>query len=159
MAASERGGRLRIGPRARLGSAVSAAGADASHVGLDDVKHFGAHGADIVRALATASPRPLTDYRDLLDFGVGVGRVARVFKGFEGAYAGVDVDADNIAWVAERLPWVEAAKTEPGAALPFSDARFDAVISVSVFTHMNEQNQLFYLDELRRVTQPERSCS
>ncbi|WOJ91129.1 methyltransferase domain-containing protein [Methylocapsa polymorpha] len=122
--------------------------------GLDDVRHFGAHGADIVRALATASPRPLTDYRDLLDFGVGVGRVARLFKGFEGRYAGVDVDADNIAWVAECLPWVEAAKTEPGAALPFSDARFDAVVSVSVFTHMNEQNQLFYLEELRRVTQP-----
>ena len=120
--------------------------------GLDNDQHFAAHGGAILRALTAASPTPLSDYRDLLDFGVGAGRLARMYKGFQGRYTGVDVDADNIAWVEKNLPWVEAVKTEPGQTLPFADAAFDAVAGISVFTHMNERDQFFYLDELRRVT-------
>jgi hypothetical protein len=47
---------------------------------------------------------------------------------------------------------VQAVKTEPGRMLPFADADFDSVAGTSVFTHMNERNQFFYLDELQRVT-------
>jgi SAM-dependent methyltransferase len=120
--------------------------------GLDNDQHFAAHGVAILRALAAASPKPLSDYRDLLDFGVGAGRLARMFKGFQGRYAGADIDADNVAWIAGNLPWVQSVKTEPGRTLPFADADFDAVVGISVFTHMNERDQFFYLDELRRVT-------
>ncbi|MGH6857120.1 MAG: methyltransferase domain-containing protein, partial [Methylocella sp.] len=120
--------------------------------GLDSDQHFAAHGGAILRALAAASPKPLSDYRNLLDFGVGAGRLARMFKGFQGRYAGADIDADNVAWIAGNLPWVQAMKTEPGRMLPFADADFDAVAGISVFTHLNERDQFFYLDELRRVT-------
>jgi len=120
--------------------------------GLDKDQHFAAHGGAILGALAAVSPKPLHDYRDLLDFGIGAGRLARMFKGFQGRYVGADIDADNVAWVAGNLPWVQAVKTEPGRTLPFADAAFDAVAGISVFTHMNERNQFFYLDELRRVT-------
>ncbi|MGH6840561.1 MAG: class I SAM-dependent methyltransferase, partial [Methylocella sp.] len=115
-------------------------------------QRFAAHGATILRALAAASPKPLSEYRDLLDFGVGAGRLARMFKGFQGRYAGVDIDSGAVDWIGANLPWVEAVKSEPGRTLPFTDADFDAVASISVFTHMNERNQFFYLDELRRVT-------
>ncbi|MGH6868913.1 MAG: methyltransferase domain-containing protein, partial [Methylocella sp.] len=71
---------------------------------------------------------------------------------FQGRYAGADIDADNVAWIAGNLPWVQAVKTEPGRMLPFADADFDAVAGISVFTHLNERDQFFYLDELRRVT-------
>ena len=119
---------------------------------LDNDQHLAAHGVAILGALAGVSQKPLRDYRDLLDFGIGAGRLARMFKGFQGRYVGADIDADNVAWIAGNLPWVQAVKTEPGRALPFADAGFDAVIGISVFTHMNEPNQFFYLDELRRVT-------
>lgn len=122
--------------------------------GLDDDRHFAAHGGAILRALAAASPRPLHVYRDLLDFGAGAGRLARMFKGFPGRYVCADIDGDNTAWLADRLPWVQAVKTEPGKPLPFADASFDAVVSISVFTHMDERHQFFYLGELRRVTRP-----
>ncbi|PZR80455.1 MAG: hypothetical protein DLM68_19610 [Hyphomicrobiales bacterium] len=120
--------------------------------GLDNDQLFAAHGVAILRALAAASRKPLPEYRDLLDFGVGAGRLARMFKGFQGRYAGADIDAGNVAWIAGNLPWVQAVKTEPGRMLPFADADFDAVAGISVFTHMNERDQFFYLDELRRVT-------
>ena len=75
-----------------------------------------------------------------------------MFKGFQGRYVGADIDAGSVAWIAANLPWVQAVKTEPGRTLPFADAAFDAVAGISVFTHMNERDQFFYLDELRRVT-------
>lgn len=122
--------------------------------GLCRPEDFGRHGTDIMRALAAASPRPLNSYRSWLDFGVGVGRVARLFKGYRGSYAGVDVDARMIDWVRQNLSWVQALHTVPGRRLPFVDARFDAVVSISVFTHMNEADQRFYLEELERVSCP-----
>jgi SAM-dependent methyltransferase len=122
--------------------------------GLTSDAAFSVHGATILRALAESSPEPLGDCRNLLDFGVGVGRVARLFKGFGGRYVGVDVDKDLIDWVRRNLPWVEPHPTEPRRRLPFPDGTFDAVVSVSVFTHMNEADHLFYLDELKRVTVP-----
>ncbi|MGH8136476.1 MAG: methyltransferase domain-containing protein, partial [Steroidobacteraceae bacterium] len=120
--------------------------------GLDNDQHFAAHGGAIVRALAAASQKPLSEYRNLLDFGAGAGRLARMFKGFQGRYVGADIDAGSVAWIAGNLPWVQAVQTEPGRTLPFADAAFDAVAGISVFTHMNERDQFFYLDELRRVT-------
>jgi SAM-dependent methyltransferase len=116
---------------------------------------FAAHGAAILRAVARSSPEPLANFRSLLDFGVGAGRLARLFKGFSGRYVGVDVDQEMIDWVKRHLPWVEAHRTEPLRRLPFPDGIFDAVVSVSVFTHMNERDHLFYLDELKRVTAPD----
>jgi SAM-dependent methyltransferase len=122
--------------------------------GLTAHAEFAAHGAIILRALTESSPEPLANSRNLLDFGVGAGRLARMFKGFSGRYFGVDVDQKMVDWINGHLPWVEAYRTEPREGLPFSDGVFDAVVSVSVFTHMNEPDHLFYLDELKRVTVP-----
>ena len=122
--------------------------------GLDQNKLFADQGAQFLRILDDASPRPLRTYGDVLDFGVGVGRLARMFKGFPGRYTGVDVDARHVAWVASALDYVDAIATSPHAPLPFEDGRFDCVISISVFTHMSESDQLFYLSELARVSQP-----
>jgi SAM-dependent methyltransferase len=122
--------------------------------GLTSDADFAAHGAQILRALAGSSPEPLANSRSLLDFGVGAGRLARLFKGYGGRYVGIDVDREMIDWVKRHLPWVDARQIEPLQRLPFPDGTFDAVVSVSVFTHMNERDHLFYLDELRRVTVP-----
>jgi len=121
---------------------------------LRDTKDFAAHGHDILKALSRASPTPLSTFADVLDFGVGVGRLARMFKGFRGHYTGIDVDTGNIAWVAKALNYVDAIATKPRQALPFVNNRFDCIISISVFTHMSERDQFFYLAELARVARP-----
>jgi glycosyltransferase involved in cell wall biosynthesis/SAM-dependent methyltransferase len=123
--------------------------------GLERVEDFASHGVDIVRALTAVTDRPLVSFRSWLDFGVGVGRLARMFKAFTGKYAGVDVDLRTILWVRENLPWVRAIHTAPRARLPFPDADFDMVVSISVFSHMSKDDQAFYLSELHRVTRPD----
>lgn len=122
--------------------------------GLQQDRDFAQHGADILTALLAASPKPLNEFTAMLDFGVGVGRVARYYKGFSGRYVGADIDAPNLSWVAGNLPWVEPILTEPAAPLPLQPATFDGVVSISVFTHIDREATEFYVDELHRLTRP-----
>ncbi len=122
--------------------------------GLTEPKDFASHGYDILKALSDASPHPLSSFSDVLDFGVGAGRLARMFKGFQGRYTGIDVDGKNIAWVGSALNHVTAIQTKPKRKLPFADKSFDLIISVSVFSHMNERDQFFYLKQIARIAKP-----
>lgn len=121
---------------------------------VTEPRDFASHGCDFLEALSTVSPTPLNAFTDVLDFGIGPGRLARMFKGFQGRYTGVDVDARHLAWVSSALDYVTAIATEPKRPLPLADRRFDCIISISVFTHMNERDQIFYLEELARVARP-----
>lgn len=122
--------------------------------GLQQDRDFAQHGADILTALSAASPKSLGAFTSMLDFGVGVGRVARYYKGFSGRYVGADIDEPNLAWVAGHLPWVETVLTQPAAPLPLPPATFDGVVSISVFTHIDRETTEFYVDELYRLTRP-----
>lgn len=122
--------------------------------GLTNPVHFAYHGTDFLRALSQLSPTPLRDYRAVLDFGAGVGRIARMFQGFRGRYVGVDIDVGNVAWLEANLAHVEAVQTTPRKPLPLADNSFDYVVSISVFSHLTEADQHFYLAELGRVAAP-----
>lgn len=122
--------------------------------GLTDPADFASHGVAFMRALNGISPRPLACFASILDYGVGCGRLARMFKGFEGRYVGADVDARQLEWTSANLSHVEGVLVAPREPLPFADATFEAVIAISVFTHLSEPDQLFYLSELGRVTAP-----
>lgn len=121
---------------------------------LNRPEDFAGHGCDVLKALSLASPTPLNTFTSILDFGVGVGRLARMFKGFRGRYAGVDVERKNVSWVASALGYVEAVASSPKREVPFPARAFDCIISISVFTHMNMRDQLFYLGELARLAKP-----
>ena len=122
--------------------------------GLTDPLHFAQHGVNFLEQLELASETHLADFKSILDFGCGVGRLARLFKGFKGQYTGVDVDSKTVAWIRGALPHVSAYLSTPREALPFANASFDCAISISVFTHMTEADQRLYLSELQRVVQP-----
>jgi hypothetical protein len=77
-----------------------------------------------------------------------------MFKNFRGTYYGADVDHELLAWTATALPWVTAMPTTPRQPLSCPGGECDCVISVSVFSHMNEQDADFYVRELHRVTRP-----
>src|SRR5262245_47822250 len=101
--------------------------------GLTAPQDFAAHGCDILQALRKASPVPVNSFGNILDFGVGVGRLARMFKGLRGRYTGVDVDKRHVEWVSSALDHVTAVASVPRQPLPFADNSFDCAISISVF--------------------------
>lgn len=121
--------------------------------GLTSEADFASHGADFYLALSAASPKPLLEYRSILDFGCGCGRLARMFKGHPHRIAGCDIDQRHIKWIQQSLDYMDARVTSVRPPLPYSDDEFDAVISISIFTHLNENSQDGFLSELRRITQ------
>lgn len=91
---------------------------------------------------------------DVLDFGCGLGRTLRFFDDVTWRLAGCDVDPRLIEWCRRSLPgpnWQINAAAPP---LPFEDASFDVLWSVSVFTHFEESEQLLWADEIARVMRP-----
>jgi SAM-dependent methyltransferase len=120
--------------------------------GLTSPADFAAHGVTIYRAIQDASPKPLIGFGNILDFGCGSGRLGRLFKGHPGKITGCDIDGRLVDWINGYLPHMTAVRTDPAAPLPFEDGSFDAVISVSVFSHLDEDTQKLYLAELQRVS-------
>ena len=123
--------------------------------GLVTQGDFASHGCDFFIALSEASPKPLSEYRSILDFGCGVGRLARMFKGHPGTIAGCDIDHRHVEWVDATLDFVDAKLSDVTPPIPYADDQFEALISISIFTHLNEASQDQFLAELARVTAPD----
>lgn len=111
-------------------------------------------------------------YDLVLDFGCGCGRVARQLALARGPmprrYVGLDLHAGMVAWcqenLAPQLPGFSFVHQDvynpglnPGPALPptmafpVEDQSVTLLIAVSVFTHLIQEEAVFYLDEVQRV--------
>ena len=121
--------------------------------GLVSERDFASHGADFWLALSNLAPRPLAQFWSILDFGCGCGRLGRMFKGHPGHVHGCDIDARHINWVRQYLSFYDAQLTQPDASLPYSDGKFDLIVSISILTHLSEYSQDLLLGELHRITQ------
>jgi SAM-dependent methyltransferase len=92
--------------------------------------------------------------RDVLDFGCGCGRVIRYFGEHSGGVFGSDVDRDAVAWCRDNLRFARFETNGLAPPLAFADESFDLVYALSVFTHLTDDLQLAWRDELRRVLRP-----
>jgi len=103
----------------------------------------------IDEALAPHLPAPMSSLR-LLDWGCGCGRLAKYFAG-ECAYTGIDIDAEAIAWCRANIPGAtfELQNLEPRTK--FARDSFDLATGISIFTHLREEDQFSWLEELSRV--------
>ena len=90
----------------------------------------------------------------VLDFGCGCGRVTRYWEDFDGAVSGSDVNTKAVNWCRDNLPFASFMQNRLAPPVDFDDASFDLVYALSVFTHLTEDLQLAWRDELRRVLRP-----
>jgi ubiquinone/menaquinone biosynthesis C-methylase UbiE len=101
---------------------------------------------------------PLERGFKILDFGVGCGRVIRRFAELHPQlhFVGADIDAEAIGWLSQNYsPRYGAFVTLPHRPQSsLKTGQFDMVYSISVFTHLDEQMQFKWLEELQRVTKP-----
>ncbi|HUP59014.1 MAG TPA: class I SAM-dependent methyltransferase [Thermoanaerobaculia bacterium] len=88
----------------------------------------------------------------VLDFGCGCGRTLRHFS--PAPIEGCDVDAPAIAWMQRSAGAERFAANRFDPPLPWHDATFDLVYSVSIFTHLDETSQRDWLREIARVVKP-----
>jgi SAM-dependent methyltransferase len=90
----------------------------------------------------------------ILDWGCGCGRLLRFLVERvprPGAIFGADVDADNVAWCRTNLPSATTCTTRLLPPSPFASGQFDLIIGNSVFTHLGEETQIAWLEELSRI--------
>jgi len=127
-------------------------------VGLNSSREeFVALGRGIAQALLGAfeeARRPGARYLRWLDFGCGPGRVARfLVEARVGEILGVDVDRSAVRWARLHLEG-HFVPTMARPPLPFPAGSFDVAYAVSVFTHLDEEQQREWLRELHRVLRP-----
>ena len=67
---------------------------------------------------------------------------------------GCDIDGEAIAWCNEKVRPGHFHQVDPYPPLPWPDNSFDVVVSCSVFTHLNEEMQQLWLQEIRRILAP-----
>jgi len=92
----------------------------------------------------------------VLELGCATARMLRFYPYHEGESElwGVDIMARNIAWCQQHLsPPLRFATTTTAPHLPFEDNYFDLVYCGSVFTHVSDLADAWFL-ELRRVLRP-----
>ena len=110
---------------------------------------------DLSKSLKEAD-RPLSSLRSVLDFGCGCGRTLSWLSldHREKDLHGTDVDAEAVRWCSTNQPFAQFGTNKPEPPLGYGAERFDLVYAISVFTHLNEQHQLQWLEEFRRILRP-----
>ena len=87
-------------------------------------------------ALQTVAGRPVSDFRTILDFGCGCGRLARYVQ--HGCrLVGTDIDRENVEWCRTNLSgeFLVNSRMPP---LDLASGQVDCVVANDVFTHLPE---------------------
>jgi SAM-dependent methyltransferase len=128
-------------------------------VGACDIPGFlegGRRTADDIEAALGHVEVAINGLRRGLDFGCGCGRflleAPRRWPWMR--WSGSDVDEPAVRWCADHLPGVEVVANSSLPPLPFPDGTFDIVWCGSVFTHLDEDRQDAWLEEVCRILAP-----
>ncbi|HEY7767496.1 class I SAM-dependent methyltransferase [Longimicrobium sp.] len=100
--------------------------------------------------------RRMSDFSDVMDFGCGCGRTLLWLSELAGTTRlyGTDTDAEAAEWCRRNLPFATFTNNRPMPPLDYPEGSFDLVYAISVLTHLDEEYQCRWLEELRRVTRP-----
>jgi SAM-dependent methyltransferase len=95
-------------------------------------------------------------FETILDFGCGCGRVLRWFLEEHPTHRlfGTDIDRQAMAWCAVNIVGGSFSVNAGLPPLGFASNSFDLIYAISVFSHLNEEYQFHWLNELRRITKP-----
>jgi hypothetical protein len=91
----------------------------------------------------------------VLDFGCGCGRVIRNWQHLQGPRIhGCDLSQEQIDWCRQNLTFAQFTRNELMPPLGYPGETFDLVYAFSVFTHLPEELQLDWMEELFRAIRP-----
>jgi SAM-dependent methyltransferase len=96
------------------------------------------------------------EFEAILDFGCGCGRIMRHWQSLQGPQLyGTDYNPDLISWCHKNLNGLAEFKTNNLVPpLDFANEQFDFIYAISIFTHLTEDLQQAWMNELARVLRP-----
>ena len=123
--------------------------------GSKDFVAIGGNAASLILTYVGKYKR-IAEAESILDWGCGCGRVITHMKKFvsPGRLHGCDIDATAIEWDQQNIVGPTFDRVEPYPPTNYSDGCFDIVYGISVMTHLEEQTQLQWLKELKRICRP-----
>lgn len=126
--------------------------------GSTDVSWFlrgGSLGAASITEALRAQHVEIEKLGAILDFGAGCGRVLRNWHSLPHTrICGTDYNPRLVEWCRLNLAFADVRVNHLSPPLELQDEEFDLVYSLSVFTHLTEEFQTSWLDELTRVLKP-----
>lgn len=97
----------------------------------------------------------INNFKAILDFGCGCGRVMRQWHKLSGpALYGSDYNPKLVQWCQQNLPFATFHTNRLAPPLAYTDQQFDLIYTISVFTHLPEGLQEQWLKELTRILKP-----
>jgi len=97
----------------------------------------------------------IENFENVFEFGCGCGRVSmwinpeRKLK-----FYGSDINGRAISWCKKNLGFGNFSTNNKIPPLKFSNDFFDLIYCISVFTHLDENEQFKWLDEMYRILKP-----
>lgn len=93
---------------------------------------------------------------NVLDWGVGCGRVAKHYAQVSGVtLTGIDIDEDNVRWCQEHLTGNYLTVDLMPPVTRLATSYFDLIYSCSVLSHLTQEATDHWLAELSRVLRPD----
>ncbi len=115
----------------------------------------GVVGANCIQGVLRKNSLDFSSFGKVLDFGCGCGRVVRQWRNVAGPKLyGVDYNPRLVEWCRANLSFAEFAVNTSASPLNFAPGTFDFIYAISVFTHLTESKQQFWIGELTRVLKP-----
>ncbi|MBW2738817.1 MAG: methyltransferase domain-containing protein, partial [Deltaproteobacteria bacterium] len=98
----------------------------------------------------------LTPHSKILDFGTRWGRIYRFFLNtvLPENVLGTDVDQIYIDLCRQTIPWGRFEKNNAFPPMGYENNSFDAVVGYSVFSHLNKDVGLRWIEEFARIIKP-----
>ncbi len=110
-------------------------------------------GEECIRNILKKNGLDVYSFDSILDFGCGCGRILRRWKTLGGKIYGSDYNPVLVNWCKKSLPF-KVTMNKPQGKIFFDENKFDFIYAISVFTHLNENLQNFWIDELIRILKP-----
>ena len=116
------------------------------------------HGGTCYLPITTMAEKYGLNLRDknlnILDFGCGVGRlllhITREYK--SNNYYACDLDETSISFLLKNYPKVNSYTNDYFPPLKYESSKFDMIYALSIFSHLNQEDQGPWLKELSRIT-------
>jgi SAM-dependent methyltransferase len=121
--------------------------------GTSDVDWFlrsGAMATWTIQEILSKVNKRIDDFRQILDFGCGCGRVILHLRHLNGLH-GSDFNPILVEYCQGSLPFARFATNAAWPPLSYEDESFDLIYAFSVFTHMTVSQQREWMQELSRV--------
>lgn len=119
---------------------------------IEGYYYNGVQGAESIRSILVRNGLNIDTFEAILDFGCGCGRIIRNWSTLSGPkFYGTDYNPKLINWCQRSLNFAEFRLNKLYSTLEYEDNKFDFIYVISVFTHLTEKLQKFWITELARI--------